>query len=149
MKTVYLSGPIAGLDHAAATDWRNEVAEALDAYCIESYSPMRGKDYLKGAGPIEDAARPPAIGGDAGIVARDRYDTTKCDFMLCNLLNAKRVSIGTMVELGWADMARVPVVLVMEKTGNVHEHPFVRNLSAYRVETIDEAVDILTAALAE
>ena len=152
MKSVYLSGPITGCTYEGCVDWREAIAAKLKAHGIAGMSPMRGKDYLKDAGVIDDATASiftQAIGRDPAIVARDRYDTTKSDFMLVNLLGATRVSIGTMIELGWADAARVPVVLVMEPTGNIHEHGFVRQLSSYRVETIDAAVDLLIAALGE
>ena len=38
-----------------------------------------------------------------GIVTRDRWDVAKADVVLMNLVGATQVSIGTMVELGWAE----------------------------------------------
>src|SRR5260221_181803 len=46
MKTVYLAGPITGLDYAGATDWRNEAKLQLALEGITGLSPMRGKEYL-------------------------------------------------------------------------------------------------------
>lgn len=149
--TVYLSGPISGLDYKGCTDWRDAARRSLAFADIDGVSPMRGKEFLRDCGKIEDKTQEVlehAMSQDAAIVTRDRWDTARCDFMLCNLLGATRVSIGTMVELGWADAARVPVVLVMEPSGNPHEHAFVRQLCGYRVETLDEALDLLAAALA-
>lgn len=146
---VYLSGPITGLSFAAGTDWREHARRRLDDFGITGLSPLRGKDYLSGRGEIFDRmAAEEAASQDAALVARDRFDTTRADFMLCNLLDAKQVSIGTMVELGWADAARVPVVLVMEPLGNIHEHAFVRQLAGYRVKRLDDAIDLIVAALA-
>lgn len=152
MKTVYLSGPITGLTYEGSTDWREYARRRLAELDIEGLSPMRGKEFLKNAGTITDnmqAVLEHAMSQDAAIVTRDRWDTTRCDFMLVNLLGAERVSIGTIVELGWADLARRPVVLVMEVKGNVHEHAFVRQLSGYRVETLDEGIDLIGTALAQ
>lgn len=152
MKTVYLSGPITGLNYAGCTDWREYARQRLAEMGIEGLSPMRGKEFLRHAGTITDnmqAVLEHAMSQDAAIVTRDRWDTTRCDFMLVNLLGAERVSIGTIVELGWADLARRPVVLVMEAKGNIHEHAFVRQLSGYRVETLDEGIDLIGTALAK
>lgn len=149
--TVYLSGPITGFNYAGCTDWREYARQRLDEMGIEGLSPMRGKEFLRDAGTITDnmqAVLEHAMSQDAAIVTRDRWDTTRCDFMLVNLLGAPRVSIGTVVELGWADLARRPVVLVMEPKGNIHEHAFVRQLAGYRVETLDEGLDLIGAALA-
>ncbi len=48
------------------------------------------------------------------IIGRDRADCTRADLIIMNLLGAKKVSIGTMVELGWSDMARKPESLLCE-----------------------------------
>lgn len=158
---VYLSGPITGLDFKGCTDWREYARRALDDLGIDGLSPLRGKEFLRDAGKIVDGMQSVvehAMSQDAAIVTRDRFDTTRADFLIVNLLGAERVSIGTMVELGWADAARVPVVLAMEPqikhlgqafdVQNIHEHPFVRQLAGCRVETLDEALDLVGAALA-
>lgn len=149
-KSVYLSGPITGLTYQGCTSWRDITTGYLSHYEIEGVSPMRGKDFLEGKGEIVDGMAEVlsnAMSQDLSIVTRDRFDTSRCDMMLCNLLGAKTVSIGTMVELGWADAYRKPVVLVMEPFGNIHEHAFVRQLSGYRVETLEEGLALVAAAL--
>lgn len=149
--TVYLSGPITGCTYEGCTDWRDFARQFLAEFGVDGLSPMRGKEFLRGKGTITDGMQEVIsnfMSQDAAIVTRDRWDTTRCDFMLVNLLGAERVSIGTMIELGWADAARVPVVLVMEPSGNIHEHAFVRQLSGYRVDTLEAGLDLLLAALA-
>lgn len=149
--SVYLSGPITGLAYEGCTDWRDYARKRLADMDIDGLCPMRGKDYLRGKGEILDgmqAVIERALSQDAAIVTRDRWDTTRCDFVLVNLLGAKAVSIGTVIEIAWADMARKPVVLVMEPSGNPHEHAFIRELNGYRVETLDEALDIVGCAMA-
>lgn len=150
MKTCYLSGPISGLTYEGCTNWRHYAANWFGRIGIHALDPMRGKSYLKGKGVIVDQMAEvleQAMSQDAAIVTRDRMDTTGADFVLCNLLGAERISIGTMIELGWADAARVPVVLVMEKSGAVHEHAFVRQLCGYRVEDLEDGLDLVGAAL--
>ena len=53
-----------------------------------------------------------------------------------NLLGAKRVSIGTTVELAW-DASRKPVLVCMEASGNPHDSLHVRGLATYLVEDLD------------
>ena len=50
-----------------------------------------------------------------------------------------------MVEYGWASAFRKPIVAVMEKQRNVHEHPIVRRLTDFRVETLDEGLSVVKA----
>lgn len=147
---VYFAGPIAGLDYKGATDWREVVAKQL-APDILALSPMRGKDYLAaytdiGGTPGAMHAMNNAMSTPAAIVTRDRNDTTKSDAVLMNLLGAKKVSIGTMIEAGWADAARVPIVLVIEPD-NIHQHAMLIDIAGYIVPTLDEAVHILKAFL--
>ncbi len=149
--TVYLSGPITGLDYANCTDWREYTRQRFAEHGIDGLSPMRGKEFLRDGGVIDgdmQAVLTHAMTQPAAIVARDRWDTTRCDFVLVNMLGAQRVSIGTVVEIGWADLARRPAVLVMEPKGNIHEHAFVRQLASYHVETLEEGIDLILAALA-
>lgn len=152
MKTVYLSGPITGLTFGGATDWRKAAITELAAAGIVGVSPMRAKDYLAALdGPISGHGREYAHMGvlstPQAVVARDRFDTQRVDVMLMNLLGAKCVSIGTMVELGWADAARIPVIGIIEADGNVHDHMFVSQLIGFRVGSLEDGLNIAKAIL--
>lgn len=150
MKTVYLAGPITGLTYEGCTDWRDRVTAKLAVLGIKGLSPMRAKAYLRAIGeigPTDDDYPQGVFSAQRGVVTRDYYDCTTCDILLVNLLGAKAVSIGTMMEIAWAWMKRTPVVLVMEPKGNVHEHMFVREMAGFRVETIDEAVSVIGGIL--
>jgi nucleoside 2-deoxyribosyltransferase len=89
---------------------------------------------------------------DEGIVTRDIWDVQRADAVLFNLLNAKKISIGTMVEYGWASAFNKPIITVMEKRGskkeNIHEHPMVRRASGYRVETLEQGLTVVKALFA-
>jgi nucleoside 2-deoxyribosyltransferase len=144
---VYLAGPIAGLTYDGATDWRETVEKYLSNYMIAAVSPMRSKEYLKTAGIIHAYGYSDLIlSSDKSIVTRDRFDVENCDVMLVNLLGAEKVSIGTMVEMGWADFNRKPMVVVMEN-GNIHVHAFVTELAGYVVDNLDSALFIIKAIL--
>ena len=146
MKTVYLSGPITGCSYGGCTDWRKYVAEHL-ARDIVAVSPLRGKEYLKTLDSMPHTLEDKAMSSQRGIMTRDRHDTSTCDATLANLLDTKIVSIGTVMEIAWADMLRKPIVLVMEKEGNLHDHPMIREAAGYRVETLDEGIVLLNALL--
>jgi nucleoside 2-deoxyribosyltransferase len=145
-KLVYLAGPITGLTYEGATNWRQYAIKKLKP--IFGLSPMRGKDYLLEERSISATGYDQTLSRDQAIIARDRFDCQRADLIIVNLLGATRVSIGTMVELGWADAARVPVVLIMEK-GNVHDHTFVNQLAGFRAESLDEAIDLAKIILIE
>ena len=150
MKLCYLAGPISGLSYGACTDWREYVKLALEPYGITGLSPMRGKDYLAGLQSISadgrDYANLGVLSLPSGVTARDRYDTQRADVVLMNLLSATRISIGTMIEAGWADAARRPIVLVMEP-GNPHEHMILETVAGYRVSTLEDGLHVVKAIL--
>ncbi len=149
---VYLAGPIAGLTYDESTGWRNGVADALRLRGIDSYCPMRAKNFLKKVGRLDQDfieangfSSNPMV-NDKGIVTRDRNDVFTSDLVFMNLAGAKTVSIGTMCELAWADAYRKPVVLVMEP-GNIHDHPFVRQLAGFQTANLNTAIDMTCAIL--
>lgn len=143
---VYLAGPISGLTYDAAQDWRQQFAEACDPR-IECFSPLRSKDYLRKYGALEGSYDESPLSSEKGITSRDRYDCMGADLVLFNLLGTQRISVGTMIEIGWADAVRVPSVIVMEKEGNPHDHPMVRSATNFRVETLGDAKKIVEAIL--
>jgi len=146
MKTVYLAGPISGLDYNGCNDWREHAKSQLKEWGIAGVSPMRGKEYLSLEKNISDEYDS-VLSCQKGITTRDRFDSTSCDIMLVNLLGAKKVSIGTMIEYGWADSARRPIISVIEKEGNPHDHSMVRELTGFRVESLDEGLYVARAIL--
>ena len=85
---------------------------------------------------------------DRGLVTRDYHDTCRADLLIVNLLGARDKSLGTITELAWAYDHRIPTVVVMEPTGtNPHEHPFLREMTSYRVDSIDRAIEVVKSVL--
>jgi nucleoside 2-deoxyribosyltransferase len=148
---VYLAGPITGCDYEGCTDWREAVKHELSRAAIKGVSPMRGKEYLKDIGVIsgtgEEYAHLGPISLPRGVMTRDRWDATRCSALLVNLLGATRVSIGTVMEIAWADLSRIPIICVMEDSGNPHEHMMVSEAIGYRVNNIPQAVHIIKAMM--
>jgi len=148
--TVYLAGPITGLSYDGAEDWRGYAKRRLANHGILGLSPLRGKEYLRTSGPLsaEDYHDKP-LSSPRGITTRDRWDCTRSDVVLVNLIGAPRVSIGTMIELGWADAARNPIVLAMEPAGNVHDHAMVTEVAGFRADSVEGALELVIAILGE
>ena len=149
---VYLAGPITGLLVDEASDWRVEIRERLKLYNIDGLSPMRGKlGVLPTDKPLSamcgDGTKHP-LTSSKGIISRDFNDVMTSDAILVNLLGAKIVSIGSMMELAWAYQAR-KLSIVIAEAGNIHEHAFVKETASYIVPTLDEAVNLLCCLLVD
>lgn len=144
-KRVYLAGPVRGLDYKEAVEWREYVKNRLAEFGIVGVSPMRDKEHLYGK--LIEEPDDDVISCQRGLTVRDRFDVMTCNVFFSNLLNAKRVSIGTMIEYGWADAFRKPIITVMENKGNVHEHPILRELTGFRVESLDEGLEVVKSLL--
>lgn len=148
--TVYLAGPISGLGYAGATDWRDAAIDKLADAGIKGLSPMRAKAYLAGETDLDKNCdlygEINVLSSPRGIMARDRFDATRCDVLLVNLAGAAKPSLGTVMEIAWCDLRRTPIVAVMEP-GNVHEHAMISQAIDYRVDTLEEALAIVKAIL--
>lgn len=147
-KVCYLAGPITGESYEGATDWRAHVAEHLDSN-IEVLSPMRHKEYLLHETSIADEYTT-LMSTQRAITARDKFDTQRADIVISNLLGASRVSIGTMIEYGWASgntNKNTLIITVMEKEKNLHDHAMVRELSDWNVDSLEEAIRVANTVL--
>ena len=144
---VYLASPITGSTYDEAQDWRESVQRQF-AREVHGISPLRAKEQrlIRSGGPILDSYEDCPLTSKKGITTRDRNDCMRADLVLVNLLGAKRVSIGTVMEIAWADSQRIPVVLIMEE-GNIHEHSMLTECCGFRVATLEDAVDIVHAIL--
>lgn len=162
-KTVYLAGPISGLSFGEATDWRQLAKKTLADVGIKALSPLRAEVGLKNADSIKDSYTTEELENvynlyreanqvmlhSRGITTRDRLDCTKCSVILVNLLGAKRVSIGTVMEIAWADANRIPLVVIMEAEGNLHDHAMVRECIGFRVTSVEAGLEVVKAILGD
>ncbi len=147
-RLVYLAGGITGLSEAEVMGWRRTAQAELAAAGITTLCPI---DAASAGDDVTEA-----------VILRDKLDVQRCDIVLMNLLDAPRVSIGTMIELGWANAYGKPVVLVMDnpcwvevlpgssvsiRDGNVHEHGFVRSLTQFHCATLTDALATIKTIL--
>lgn len=149
MKSVYLAGPITGLTYDEATDWRTIASDSLKEAGIEAFSPLRHKKAPPPGTIFSPLASNTAVWSTAkAIVTRDKFDATRCDVLLVNLIGAPRVSIGTMFEMAWAFDRGIPIVCAMEGDGSdPHEHVFVQEVIGFRVATLGDAIAVVKGIL--
>lgn len=149
MSKVYLAGPITGEAFGTVNDWRKDAVKFLSLHGIEGLSPLRAKDYLLGETSILDSYEGShVLSSQKGLTTRDRWDCQRADVVLFNFIGANRVSIGTCIELGWADSARRPMVTAMEP-GSLHDHAMVREMSGYIVPSVEDALAVVVALLGD
>jgi len=150
MKTVYLAGPISGLSGEEASGWREYAQQ--DLHPLNSISPLRGKDWIKDQSYIKNFPPESFIDPFArprGLVARDRYDVQHADLMLLNLVadgTNRYISIGSMIELGWANAFGTPVVLVTQKDV-IYIHEFLDAIPEWTVPTLQEGIEVCKTVL--
>jgi nucleoside 2-deoxyribosyltransferase len=137
MKTVYLAGPIENLSYDNATSWREFTTIQLQDVSIQTRNPMRHKLHLKKSEKIVSHEHFNA----KEIIDRDRADVSTCDLILVNFMGTNHASVGTFVELGWADMLRIPVIAVMDDNDPKRNHPFIKSICSVIVNRLDDGID--------
>lgn len=142
--TVHLTGPITGLSYAKANGWHVKTRAELEPLGICVISPLRHRGDLEGKSVVDDATpsetRP--LVTDKGLKRRARFDIARSDIVLANFLEADKVSIGSVMEITWADEDKKPVIAVMH-AGNPHDYSLLRDMIAYTVATLEDGLEIV------
>ena len=145
---VYLCGPISGLTADGAREWREDAEYKFRQRKlggVKVLSPMRFKSKLPaGALPPEGFNDLGPLYTNRGIFGRDRNDVRTSDVVLAYFAGAERVSIGSVMELGWADAWNIPVVAVLDP---LHDHVFVKQVATALCKDLDEAVESVLSIL--
>lgn len=143
MKTIYLAGPISGCNNSEANDWRTRAMSRLAKHGITGISPLRCEPLH---GERYEYTHPdPRFGTAKAIASKNFLDVQMCDMTLCYL---PQLSLGTLLELGWAHALRKPTILVSKEPKFV-EHPVVIASSSWVVPTLDEGLDICVGILGD
>lgn len=153
-KFVYLAGPITGQTYEGSTSWREEVARAL-APGIVGVSPMRLKEWCKQYGKSIphhyegdlDTDTYLLSGEPHAIAARDFHDVRICDAIFAYLpMSPYGLSLGTVMELGWASALRKPTVIVTDDE-KVSQHPLLRVQPCWILPDIDLGIAAINSIL--
>lgn len=149
MRFVYLAGPIGGLTEAGAKDWRKEAAERLKPWGIIGISPLRCEPAINGSYKAEAYPEDPLFGNAKAIGSKNRFDTLHADFVLAYLPErtpGQEVSIGTIIEIGWAHGKGIPVIVVSDDPV-IMKHPLIDFCASWKLETVQQAVNLLIGIL--
>lgn len=144
-KFVYLAGPMTGTTFVECMGWRYRTRDKLDESGITALIPGRGEEVsMRREEIISSYHEAPLVLETAeSIRSRDYYDVANCNIVLVNMLGAKRVSIGTVMEIGWATALDKLVCLVMEKTGNPHDHPHITKSVDWWVDNLEDGITVV------
>ena len=142
--SIYLCGPITGLYYKDTVGWRDYFKTLVPG--IRVRDPMRGKSFMNDGERLKNFYAD-ALERPKGMICRDYNDVKSSSVVVVNFLGAEIVSIGSCFEIAWAWHLRVPVILVMETLGNVHEHCFITENVGFRVKTLEQAAKIAKSIL--
>ncbi len=146
---VYLCGPITGLClDEARLGWRKYMQTELAMLGIESLSPMRWTDHITTKKPMHKMGDPKKrhIQSSPGFIKiRDKWDCKRCDLLFANFLGATVASVGSVLEVAWAEDAGNPVIIAMEND-NVHSHAMMNELGII-VPDLDTSIQVIKSFL--
>jgi hypothetical protein len=144
MPLIYLSGPITGTS-APEDNWRAAVRRKLSPgftfFDPSLQSADRSIGYLRSLTPADELGR---LRHGKFTADRNRHQIAKSDALLCNLLHAKdRVSIGSVGEIHWANAFNVPIIIIRESRGNIHDHAILNAIASELCFSLDDACNVL------
>ena len=149
--SVYLIGPISGLNFEGCTSWREYAIKRLAKAGIKGWSPMRAKEYLASlpsiSGHGNEYADFGAFATSRGVMTRDYFDCTRCTIGLANFLGATQVSVGSCMEVAWCFQLHKPLIVARAKDDEIHNHMMLREAYGFELETLDAAIDHAIAIL--
>ena len=139
--TVYLCGPITAVPENKAKQWRERAIRELAPEIIgidptrEEISSVRESEMEKTTGKKWERMR-----HGARTLSRNRFDLSRSDLLLVNFLGCNAASIGSVGEIFWADLLRIPVVIIREDTGNIHDHDLLNAIAGWIFNDFDAAI---------
>lgn len=143
MSHVYLAGPMTGQLPEEARVWRVWAAFQLRREGVEARSPLRAKPSIEPGATSRIDCNASGKGlwvSDSALTDRDRNDCTTADAILM-CLNGASVSVGTMIELGWADAYNIPIIgFCGNFEQSLYNHPMVRRLVTLVVPDVKQGV---------
>lgn len=144
-KFIYLAGPIAGKTVAEANDWRRDFSARLPKNIV-GISPLRCEPDVNGKYKV--VYKDPKFGTPKAIFAKNYFDTMLCDFVLVHIPEGAELSIGTIIELGWAIGKRKPTILVTTNKKLI-EHPIVERGVDWIFDNFDDALEVIEGILGD
>lgn len=130
MSKVYLAGPVSHTTWVNAVSWRKDVKGVLRDSNIDCLDPTRH-------GLIQD---------DDIITHLCMNDVKNSDAILVNFLDMDRISIGTILEIGWASALDKPVVLVVDEEKSF-DYGIFQYLTRLRADNMEDGLEYIKTVL--
>lgn len=139
---------MAGLTWRQALEWREELEKSLEDHW-NIINPVKMQqvgvnldDLIVTSSQKDDKLL--LAHTATGICAQDEFFIDRSDWLLCNFLNATKISIGTVWEIGYA-WAKGKKILTVLEPGSIHDHQFIRRRSHVFTSDFEEALEFLAA----
>jgi hypothetical protein len=116
---------------------------------IECYSPMRDCRYLKGEKSIPAVQvqhENVVMSTNRGILIRDRTDCITADALLVYYPSGSGPSIGTAMEVAWANLKHIPVVAVADKDNFNRQHPMLEQCAIW-CDSLEQGIEMVKSLL--
>lgn len=122
--TIYCARPMSGRTRDEIIVYYKRVGARLSDAGFKVFTPVYGKGYLRNLVSTAALDRRAPVVTDRALKQRDQWMVRNSDVIFVNLIGATQVSIGSVMELAWADVFGVHSVLVLDKS-DIHRHPIV------------------------
>lgn len=139
---IYTAGPITGLSYNQVMERYEAQTARLRDYGYEVFCPMVGKGFLKDEASLSGFGYDSPTATNRAIKGRDKWMVKQSDIVLVDFTDAKVASIGSCMEIAWAEEFNKHVIVVMPKE-NVHRHAFILESADIIFENIYEAYGYL------
>jgi len=131
---------VSGFLYKNVYQYYEETSRILSSYGYTVLNPLLGKGILVEEEELKSSGYEYSIIKDHAIFNRDRWMVKQSDIVFANLTEAKKVSIGTMMELAWAYDRGKHVVVCMQED-NIHSHAFVNGAAHIIFSEYNQAMD--------
>jgi len=142
---IYTAGPISGQSYNQVMKRYQGQVNRLEEIGYDVICPMTGKMYLRNELDFKAHGYDQhPVSTNHAIKERDRWmvgsvDVVLVDFTECNEI----VSIGSCMELAWADELKKHTIVVMDKD-NIHQHCFILECADIVFPSMADAYRYLT-----
>lgn len=137
---VYLAGPVTGHSSDEISSWRDWIRkqcpklEFVDP-TLATYDSLDA--YIHNETPTQALHR---LSHGKLVVDRSKLLIKNCDLVFANFMGAtSRVSIGAVGELFLADAFGKPILIVRERTGNIHDHAMINAIASQICYSIEDS----------
>jgi nucleoside 2-deoxyribosyltransferase len=142
---IYLAGPIQ--DFKDCANWRDQITQEFNHYGIRTLNPLRHKEQLHNFNTSTMPVLNDEIHAKEKIIKRrDRLDIQQSQGVIACFTGVQKASVGTCIEMGWADAYDKPIIVVMDRgIGNPHDHAMLREIAWAIVDDLDEAARLMAS----